>query len=465
LKRNNLRFIYAFILGVIASLAFAPFSFWLAPILALHCLYNLLCRSFGLSAAFISLLFGLGLLLPVQHWTGEYVGNAPWLALCFMQAFLFLPLIFVGGRRNTLNAILFGVIFVLIEFLLKSFPFGGFGWSRISFTQVDSPFKSLYPLVGTVGICFVLAFLAANRKIIITFAAILILIVLPNIEQSLNNQTVTRVALVQGGVNRLGLDFNATPRQVFNNHLNATKRDLTPNQVDLIIWPENAVDVDIFANKDVKEDIVSLSQQLETPILIGGISKYSGDLQNFSVLFNPDVTQLYTKRYLTPFGEFIPIRDLVSKISSLTDQVEDFHPGNADNRMFLGKSNFQVFICYELLSDKFKNQIDGNFIVVQTNNATFGDTPQLEQEQNIARVRALESGRDLTYVSTTGITSFITSKGKIASDIPKFENATLIGEVTSSNGKNLNQYLGDYLEWLAIGVVFLIIALRRKVQN
>ena len=431
----------------------------------MYFLYNLLSRSFGLSSAVFSILFGLGLLLPAQHWTGEYVGNAPWLALCFMQAFLFLPLIFVGGRRNTLNAILFGVIFALIEFLLKSFPFGGFGWSRLSFTQVESPFKTLYPLVGTVGICFVLAFLAANRKIIITVAAILILIVLPNIEQSLNNQTVTRVALVQGGVNRLGLDFNATPRQVFNNHLNATKRDLTPNQVDLIIWPENAVDVDIFANKDVKEDIVSLSQQLKTPILIGGISKYSGDLQNISILFNPDVTQLYTKRYLTPFGEFIPIRDLVSKISSLTDQVEDFHPGNADNHMFLGKSNFQVFICYELLSDKFKNQIDGNFIVIQTNNATFGDTPQLEQEQNIARVRALESGRDIAYVSTTGITSFISSTGIIMSDTPKFENATLIGEVTSSNGKNLNQYLGDYLEWLAIVVVFLIIALRRKVQN
>jgi apolipoprotein N-acyltransferase len=145
--------------------------------------------------------------------------------------------------------------------------------------------------------------------------------------------------------------------------------------------------------------------------------------------------------------------------------VEDFHPGVADNQIFLGKSNFQIFICYELLSDKFTNQIDSDFIVVQTNNATFGDTSQLAQEQNIARVRALESGRDVAYVSTTGITSFISSNGKIESVLPKFENGTLIGQVASANGRNLNQYFGVYLEWFAIGMLFLIITLRRKVQN
>jgi apolipoprotein N-acyltransferase len=465
LKRISFQFLYAFVLGVIASFGFAPFSFWFAPIFAMYFLYNLLSRSIGLSAAIISFLFGLGLLLPVQHWTGEYVGNTPWLALCLMQSFLFLPLILVGRKRNFLNATLFGLIFIFIEHLLKSIPFGGFGWSRIGFTQVDSPFKSLYPIVGTVGIVFTLAFFAANRKPIITLAVILILIALPSLDRSLKTGPVTRIALVQGGVQRLGFDFNATPRQVFQNHLDATKRDLKPRQVDLIIWPENAVDVDIFANKDVKDQIVSLSQQLQTPILIGGISKYSGALQNISVLFNPNVIQLYTKRYLTPFGEYIPLRDWVSRVSSLTDQVEDFHPGVADNQIFLGKSNFQIFICYELLSDKFTNQIDSDFIVVQTNNATFGDTSQLAQEQNIARVRALESGRDVAYVSTTGITSFISSNGKIESVLPKFENGTLIGQVASANGRNLNQYFGVYLEWFAIGMLFLIITLRRKVQN
>jgi apolipoprotein N-acyltransferase len=118
-------------------------------------------------------------------------------------------------------------------------------------------------------------------------------------------------------------------------------------------------------------------------------------------------------------------------------------------------------ICYELINDSFRDQISSNFLIIQTNNATFGDTAQLDQQLNIARVRAIETGRFIAYVSTTGTTSFIDNRGKVVTKLPKFEPATLFGELNHVNGQTTTQFLGKYLEYLA-GAFLLLIVLYRK---
>ncbi len=123
---------------------------------------------------------------------------------------------------------------------------------------------------------------------------------------------------------------------------------------------------------------------------------------------------------------------------------------------------FQTLICYELINDSFRDQISSNFLIIQTNNATFGDTAQLDQQLNIARVRAIETGRFIAYVSTTGTTSFIDNRGKVVTKLPKFEPATLFGELNHVNGQTATQFLGKYLEYLAGAFLLLIILYRKK---
>jgi len=190
--------------------------------------------------------------------------------------------------------------------------------------------------------------------------------------------------------------------------------------------------------------------------LVGGISRVSGDLQNISVLFDPEVQDIYVKRYLTPFGEYIPLRSLVQKFSSLTSNVDDFSAGNRSNLMKIANLDAQIFICYELLNDSFKNQINSDFLVVQTNNATFGDTAQLDQELQIAKVRALESGREIAYVSTTGVTSFIDRNGQIKSELSKFKSDVLIGAVSTYSDRQINQKMGFAPEIIAIFMINLL---------
>ncbi len=449
--------VISFFSGALACLGFAPNGIWPAPIISLFIQFNLLKRSTLSRRLLISYLFGLGILLPNQFWTGTYVGNLPWIALAIMQSFLFLPMAFVSPKGGKFNQWIFSCSVVVVELALRTIPFTGFGWSRLSFTQTDGFFTSLYPFIGSAGVIFLISLLVSTRKPLIFLSILLITLSINFLDISERSSGEMRIALVQGGVSNLGLDFNSTPREVFQRHLLQTKSKLSKNQVDLIIWPENSVDVDLFSNKDVEDSLTELSILLNTPILVGGISRTSGNLQNISVLFKPEVSDTYIKRYLTPFGEYIPLRSLVEKFSSLTKEVDDFSAGISGNSMKIHNFDFQIFICYELLNDTFRNEIKSDFLVVQTNNATFGDTAQLDQELQIAKVRALESGREVAYVSTTGVTSFIDRNGQIKSEIPKFKPDVLIDTVSMYSDLQINQKLGSTPEILAIFMLILLI--------
>ena len=456
-----MNYLYAGVAGVIASTAFAPFSFWPSAFIGLTVWYFLLIRMRLRSRVYVSYIFGLGVLLPVQLWTGIYVGNLPWLLLSFTQALIFtLPALFVGKKINY-NQIAFACSFVCVELLLRTVPFTGFGWSRLSFTQVDAPLQFLYPSGGVVLVAFLIALISSARSVF-NLALICLVIAglsfLPRIEAT---DKKSSIALVQGGVVKLGLEFNSKPKEVFLRHLQQTSKSVTFNQVDLIIWPENAVDIDINTNDEVKKLINQKSVFLDTPLLVGGVTKSGDNLLNQSFLFDPQIKQSYSKRYLTPFGEYLPLRGIATKVSRYADQITDFKAGQEDTKFLIDNATFQSLICYELLNDSFRDQIDTNFLVIQTNNATFGDTAQLDQQLNIARVRAIETGRYIAYVSTTGTTSFIDNRGKIIEKLPKFESSTLFGEVNHVIGITTTQIIGKYLEYLAVGALSIIFLYRR----
>lgn len=456
-----MNYLYAGLAGLIASTAFAPISFWPSAFIGLTVWYFLLIRMPLRSRIYISYIFGLGVLLPVQLWTGIYVGNLPWLLLSFTQALIFtVPALFVG-KKIKYNQIAFACSFVCVELLLRTVPFTGFGWSRLSFTQADSPLQFLYSSGGVVLVAFLIALISAARSVLnLTLICLVIagISLLPRIETTDNKSSI---ALVQGGVVKLGLDFNSKPKEVFLRHLQQTSKSVTVDQVDLIIWPENAVDIDINTNNEVKKLINDKSAILDTPLLVGGVTKSGDNLSNQAFLFDPQIKQSYSKRYLTPFGEYLPLRGIATKVSRYADQITDFKAGQEDTKFLIDNATFQSLICYELLDDSFRDQINTNFLVIQTNNATFGDTAQLDQQLNIARVRAIETGRYIAYVSTTGTTSFIDNRGKIIEKLPKFESSTLFGEVNHVIGLTTTQILGKYLEYLAVGSLLIIILYRR----
>ena len=443
-----------------ASLSFEPYGIWPLALIGLAGWFTLLTQNRLKYRIFLSYLFGACLLLLNQHWTGVYVGNIPWLILSLSQAVIFIMPAFFVRKGAKYNQYLFALSYVSTELLLRTVPFTGFGWTRLSFTQVDSPLAVIYPIGGVALVALVLALVSSARKFRSLVIAALIPAVCWFIPTNVQNEEPISIALVQGGVVNLGLDFNSKPQEVFKRHLDQSTLSIKPNEVDLIIWPENAVDVDVNTNPQVNDSIKNLSTLLNTPILIGAVTKSIDGPKNQSILYNSAKGQIYTKRYLTPFGEYLPLRSVAEKVSKYSSQITDFKAGQQNTVFDVNANKFNTLICYELINDAFVAEASNDFLVVQTNNATFGDTNQLDQQLNIARVRALESAREIAYVSTTGTTSFISPQGKILSSLDKFKPATLKSQLYATQGLTYRQSFGHLVEPLAMIVLLGLLLLR-----
>ena len=455
-----MRYLAAIFFATLASLSFEPYGIWPLALIGLAGWFTLLTHNGLKHRIYLSCLFGACLLLLNQHWTGVYVGNLPWLILSLSQSLIFIMPAFFVRKGAKYNQYLFALSYVLTELLLRTVPFTGFGWTRLSFTQADSPLAVIYPIGGVALVALVLALVSSARKFRSFVIAALIPAVCWFIPTNVQNEKPISIALVQGGVVNLGLDFNSKPQEVFKRHLNQSISSIKPNEVDLIIWPENAVDVDVNTNPQVNDSIENLSTMLNTPILIGAVTKSIDGPKNQSILYNSDKGQIYTKRYLTPFGEYLPLRSVAEKVSKYSSQITDFKAGEQNTVFDVSGIRFNTLICYELINDSFVSEARNDFLVVQTNNATFGDTNQLDQQLNIARVRALESAREIAYVSTTGTTSFISPQGKISSSLDKFKPATLKGEVNVTQGLTYRQSFGHLVEPLAMIVLLGLLLLR-----
>ena len=455
-----MRYLAAIFFAALASLSFEPYGIWPLALIGLAGWFTLLTQNRLKYRIFLSYLFGACLLLLNQHWTGVYVGNLPWLILSLSQAVIFIMPAFFVRKGAKYNQYLFALSYVSTELLLRTVPFTGFGWTRLSFTQVDSPLAVIYPIGGVALVALVLALVSSARKFRSLVIAALIPAVCWFIPTNVQNEEPISIALVQGGVVNLGLDFNSKPQEVFKRHLDQSISSIKPNEVDLIIWPENAVDVDVNTNPQVNDSIKNLSTMLNTPILIGAVTKSIDGPKNQSILYNSAKGQIYTKRYLTPFGEYLPLRSVAEKVSKYSSQITDFKAGEQNTVFDVNGNRFNTLICYELINDIFVAEARNDFLVVQTNNATFGDTSQLDQQLNIARVRALESAREIAYVSTTGTTSFISPQGKILSSLDKFKPATLKSQLNATQGLTYRQSFGHLVEPLAMIVLLGLLLLR-----
>jgi len=395
--------------GLVLSGAFEPIGkWWLAPIALLVHMYAIERTDRRVLSAFV---FAFTFNSVLLHWTSTYVGSTPWLILSFGLSLLYLPLALVG--RWGIAA--YPLIFVILEEIRNRFPFGGFGWARVAYSQADSPYAAIASRGGAISLSAITLLVASfsyfvvNKKVKLVFLIPFIALLIPNNITSINQ---TSVLMVQGNVPELGLDFNARAKQVFNNHLDETKKALAKNQkVDFIVWPENAVDVDPYTNKDVYDQI----ETFDKPLIIGAIVEKGDKLLNTSILWGEKTQEIYVKQHLTPFGEYIPLRSLAKKISPLVNQVNDFSPGNGQKIFTIGQAKIAPVICFELIDDEIlaKAAKSSNLLVVQTNSATFGTSAESAQQLSITRIRAIEHSRNVVSVSTTGISAVIDFNGKV----------------------------------------------------
>ena len=403
------------------------------------------------------LAFALTFNLVLLHWTSTYVGSVPWVILAVGLSVFYLPLVAV----KRLGIAFFPLIFIVLEEIRNRFPFQGFGWARIAYSQADAPYAKIAAHGGavalsaiTVLIGLVLFFLFHKQLRILILLPLLIVLVPINVQM---NQT-TQALMIQGNVPKLGLDFNSRAKEVFFNHVKETDIALKENRkVDFILWPENSVDVDPFRNPEVFEALNSY----KVPLIVGAIVGRDNEILNTSILWTKESQNVYIKQHLTPFGEYIPLRSLASKISPFVDDVRDFSPGNESTIFTVDKAKIAPVICYELLDDQIleKAAKSSNLLAVQTNSATFGDSAQSAQQLQMTRIRAIEHSRNILSVSTTGYSAVIDYNGKVLQKSDMGTAQHLYAEIGLISSVSPRDRYGDWA--LVMTLIWLLIVTRR----
>ncbi|MEH0937770.1 apolipoprotein N-acyltransferase [Micromonospora sp. CPCC 205543] len=479
--------------GVALLLAFPPYGLWpLAPV-GVALLAAAAHRRRLRAGAGLGFLTGVALFAPLLEWTNLHTGYLPWTLLSLLQAgYLALlgaatawvsPL--VDRHRWSWPAVT-GLLWVGQEALRDRTPFGGFPWGRLAFSQDSSPLLPLARLGGAPLVSFAVALaggllLAAawrrwpGRDVrrwapVALLGAVLLAVtggaLLVPTGVAGGGRTVT-VAVVQGNVPRLGLDFNAQRQAVLNNHVEATIELAaqvtagTAVRPDLVVWPENSSDIDPLRNAAAGQRISAAADAIGAPILVGAVllGPGEGEVRNAGILWQPgtgaDLDQLYVKRHPVPFAEYVPLREVARMVSSQVDRIRnDFVAGTTPGVVRAGPAVLGDVICFEVAYDGLvRDTVDGGaqLLVVQTNNATF-DVAEARQQLAMVRLRAVEHGRGALMASTVGVSGFVTPDGRVSGATGFNTRAVVLREMVLADGRTPASRAGVWPEVALVGL-------------
>jgi len=453
------------IASILGSAAFEPIALWyLAPVgFAIY--FRKLTKTHR--PVIGSFLFGAVLNAIVLHWSSKYVGAIPWIFLSLLQAIFYIPIGLIYRKTKSLRWTIFALL--LAEEIRTRFPFGGFGWTRVAFSQVESPFLPLVSYGGVALLSFVTLLIALSlarfkaKSLLLTLIAILVVGLLP-----LNQSGSEKISLaaIQGNTPSVGLEFNNRAKAVFDLHLQTTRKFVN-RKYDAIIWPENAIDIDPRNYPEVADQITTLVSELKTPLISGVVLNRNGSPANASVLYSPEGIEksIYIKRYLTPFGEYMPLRPLAEFISPYAKSVVDFQPGRKFATHEIAGNKLAPIICYEILSDEIVREAAKNSgaLLVQTNSATFANTAESAQQLAITRIRAAEHARQILSVSTVGISAFIDHNGVVQMQSRENISTILTGDVFFSDKQTWADRLGGVAPLITLFLALALALSKRRV--
>ncbi len=458
------------------------------------------------------LLFGLAFMFPHLSWSGTYVGLLPWSALTVACALFYAVLGAVLPRlqraRWRLAPLAVATGWVALEAARARFPFEGFPWGRLAFSQADAPTLGLAALGGSPAVTFGVALSGA-----LLASAVLALLRLPApagaargvprlrpavlfavaaVAVAASGALVPRptaaqdgtssVAAVQGNVPEAGLEFNAERRAVLDNHARATEALAraveagTARQPDVVLWPENSSDIDPYENPDAAAVIERAARDVGAPLLVGAVLDGPGRyVSNTGLVVTPedglagardDDARHYVKQRPAPFGEYMPYRSFFRVFSDKVDLISrDFAHGDHVGLLRMGGVPVGDVICFEVaFDDTVRDSVraGAQFLVVQTNNATFGYSDEAVQQLAMSRLRAVESGRAVVQISTVGVSAIISPDGVAHEESSLFTTDVLTGEVPLRSARTIATRVGDAPELVLTGLALLLLLTARS---
>jgi len=439
------RCLVALVAGLALTAAFPPIhAFWLLPFAVAA--FFVVTDDLPMRRAWVpGLAFGGAFQVSLLWWL-HVVGTVPWLGLSLTQTVWYAALgaAVVPLRRIPAAPFWLAAAWVAMESLRCTWPAGGMPWGRLSYAVVGTPVAGSLPYVGATGVSLVLALSGAllasayrargrvRPAPIVLAVGVFALAAIPQVAPY-TGDPVDRidVAAVQGNVPGDGTDVLAHYRQITAQHQEETAKlasDVAAGRVPkprFVVWPENSTAIDPFEDPQMSTDIESALDVVDVPILAGVVVDGGPrHVLNQGIVYDPvtGAGDRYTKWHPVPFGEYIPWRWLFGDHLAQLNQIHrDMVSGTRVEPLDVAGTRVADAICFDVAyDDGLYAQLShgGQLVIVQTSNAMFIHTSQIDQQFAISRLRAIETHRYVVVAAINGITGVIAPDGSVVKTVP-----------------------------------------------
>ena len=503
--RRTPRLVAAVLSGLLLAAAFPPLD--LGP-LALVALVPLLWAWRGAGPGAGALYGGaagiafFGVLVEWSRYFGV-VAVVPF--VLFLSTWWVLAGAVVGwlGRRALTGAPIVAAVWVLVEAGRGRVPFGGFPWGDVGYAFHD--WGAARAVAGWGGIALV-SWMAVTvnglvldaglgwwrsrrpdsaprpgRAVVWSLGGVLaVLAVAAVAAATLPDLTPTgrfEVAMVQGNDrNRDPTPEEIRDRYIVRNHLRLAGG--ISARVDLIVLPESSLDADPRRDAYLDVALSALAADHDADVLAGGNTPAPhGRLFNTVFHYLPEpadpkeptgtgrTAELYSKRHLVPFGEYVPWRAALSFIEELQQVPTDYEPGPGPTVFAIGDHRVGALICFESAFPSLSRQYarrGADALVVLTNNRSYRRSANSAQHLAMGQFRAAETGRPLLQAAISGITAVVDHTGRVREETRLFEPGVLVGEVMTYQGRTPYTMAGEWVLVASAALLAAAAAARRR---
>lgn len=499
-------------LGAIAVFSYAPFHFWPIAFVSFAGLLWLVADKTKKQAMLVGFSWGIGYFLAGVHWVyisikqyGEVPTSVAIIILGLLVSYLALyPMLFAWLLRacdrfapkfSIKQLVLLAPILWQVTEFLRGYILTGFAWLELGYSQLDSPLRNYFPIVGINGVTLLLTMccglgvycLYNFRRITFikhTYGAIIALfaIIIAPISLNLVNWTTidhsrtANFSLIQGNI----LQSLRWSREQLDNTLQ-TYASLTEKNFGkdkIIIWSEASVTDYEINQQPYLQFLDNEARANGSEIAVGIIDYRIGDNGANTDIYNtllvlgentpyqyPNANR-YQKHHLVPFGEFTPFRFLLDPIADILDIPMSSMQEGAEKQPQLTMKGFKftTAICYEVILSNlmWKNFApDTDFLLTVSNDAWFGDSIGPKQHLQMAQARALEFGRPMIRSTNTGITAIIDHHGYIIEQLPQFQTNVLNYKLSPTVGLTPYARFGDLAYYLILSLLFILVFVKK----
>lgn len=359
----------------------------------------------------------------------------------------------------------------LVEAFRLSFPFGGVPLATLGIAQVAGPLRHVASLGGVILITWLTWQIGAlinrghprtrgSQSVRRTIMVACVVIYIAGLVDPNGSDTgrSLRVVAIQGGGPQGTLAINTNSRDVVIRHLEATRRVQTPSDdepaIDVVVWPENVINVNDFEVSVEFDEVVAQAQRLGAPIAVGITEDVdASSFTNAQVVVTPEGTihDRYDKVRRVPFGEYMPLRDLLQTLGAPVDQVPrdavaGTGPGYLDIPMGAVDERASVAISWEIFfGGRVREGVEAGagFVINPTNGSSYTWTVLQSQQVASSRLRAQETGRWVVQISPTGFSAFIDPEGRVYDRTGVSEQVVLDRVIQMRSGDTIYVSLGD----------------------